>query len=158
MSKNAVLPAWELNFHGFLFFCVFCVFGGHLENSSFTCMGAQFRRSRAAILRFLCFLEMLKKHVFRQGRFFTFFHDFWCLLGGLLALLWRPFGAPVASLACWRRPFGCLWLAWAVRGLSLLLFVVPFCSSGLFWGSFCSFWQFFGIFVGFWVHFRIISG
>ena len=30
-SKNAVLPAWALNFHGFLFFCVFCVFGATLE-------------------------------------------------------------------------------------------------------------------------------
>ena len=26
VSKNAVLPAWELIFGDFLFFCVFCVF------------------------------------------------------------------------------------------------------------------------------------
>ena len=57
VSKNAVLLAWELNFRGFLFFIIFCVCWGHLENSSFTCMGAQFWRSRSAILRFFVIFE-----------------------------------------------------------------------------------------------------
>ena len=117
--KNDVLPAWELNFRDFLFFCVFCVFWGHLKNSSFTCMGAQFWRSRSAILRFFVIFEKAKKTVFRQGPFFTFFHHFWCLLGGLLALFWRPFGVSVVSLACRCPPLGCLWLVWAVRGPSM---------------------------------------
>ena len=40
--RNYVLPAWEVDFHGFLFSAVMCAFGGHLETSSFTCMGAHF--------------------------------------------------------------------------------------------------------------------
>ena len=56
-SKNEVLPAWELNFRVLLFFVVFCVFGRPFENSSFTCIGAQFWRTRSAILCFLSFLK-----------------------------------------------------------------------------------------------------
>ena len=59
-SKNEVLPAWELSFRVLLFFVVFCVFGRPFENSSFTCMGAQFWRTRSAILCFLSFLKTQK--------------------------------------------------------------------------------------------------
>ena len=45
----------------FLFLCVFCcVFGRPLENSSFTCMGTQFWRTRSAFLRFFSFLKTQK--------------------------------------------------------------------------------------------------
>ena len=79
-------------------------------------MGAQFWRSRSAILRFFVIFETAKKTVFRQGRFFTFFHHFWCLLGGLLALFWRPFGVSVVSLAC--------------RCFLLVVFFYVFCVFG----------------------------
>ena len=59
-SKNEVLPAWELSFRVLLFFVVFYVFGRPFENSSFTCMGAQFWRTRSAILCFLSFLKTQK--------------------------------------------------------------------------------------------------
>ena len=42
------------------FLLVFCVFGRPFENSSFTCMGAQFWRTRSAILCFLSFLKTQK--------------------------------------------------------------------------------------------------
>ena len=117
----------------FYFFAVFVFFGGTLKIAVLPAWELNSGEVDLHFLVFLCFLEMLKKHVFRQGRFFTFFHDFWCLLGGLLAFFWGPFGAPVVSLACWRRPFGCLWLAWAVCGPSLLLFVVPLARLGCLW-------------------------
>ena len=41
-AKNEVLLAWEFNFQKFPFLCEFHVFREHLENSSFTCMRAQF--------------------------------------------------------------------------------------------------------------------
>ena len=53
----------------------------------------------------------------------VFFHNFRSLLP--LGVFWWPFGVSVVSLACWCHSFGCLWLAWAVCGLPLLLFVVP---------------------------------
>ena len=41
-----------------------------------------------------------------------------------LGFFWRFFGASVVSFACLCHPCRCLWLAWAVCGLSLLLLVV----------------------------------
>ena len=64
------------------------------------------------------------------------FHAFSYLLmslGRSSGVFWRPFGVSVVSLACWCYPFGCLWLAWAVCGLSLLLFVVPLARLGCLW-------------------------
>ena len=40
--KNVVLPTWELKFQKILCFPRFFFVGGHLRNSSFTCMGALF--------------------------------------------------------------------------------------------------------------------
>ena len=65
-AKNEVLPAWELSFRVLLFSVVFHVFGRPLENSSFTFMGAQFWRTRSAIL---CFLSFLKTQKNTSGRF-----------------------------------------------------------------------------------------
>ena len=99
-SKNEVLPAWELSFRVLLFFVVFCVFGRPFENSSFTCMGAQFWRTRSAIL---CFLSFLKTQKNTSGgfsgplgsktlqttilasfwRYLGFCKDFWCNVGGV---------------------------------------------------------------------------
>ena len=45
----------------FYIFFVFCVFGRPLEKSSLTCMGAQFWRTRSAILRFFSFLKTQRK-------------------------------------------------------------------------------------------------
>ena len=56
-----------------------------------------------------------KTHFLRKRQVFRFF----CRMP--LGLFWRPFGASVVSLACWCHPVGCLWLAWAVCGLALLL-------------------------------------
>ena len=131
--KIDVLLAWELNFHGFLFVCVLCVFGGHLGNSSFTCMGAQFWRKKKGSTLVTSRAPSLKKTGFRQPRFFMFFHYCWFFLEGLLAVFWRPFGVSVVSLACRCHPCGSLWLAWAVCGLSLLLFVVPLACLGCLW-------------------------
>ena len=47
-----------------------------------------------------------------------------------LGIFWRPFGAFVVSLACWCHPFVCLWLAWAVCGPSMLIFVAPLARLG----------------------------
>ena len=79
-------------------------------------------RIRSTCLRFLWFPKMLKKHVFARLSLSYFF----IILGAFgkpLRFCWRPFGTSVVSLACWCHPFGCLWLAWAVFGLSLVLFV-----------------------------------
>ena len=74
-----------------------------------------------------------------------FFCHFWCLLGSILALLWRPFGAIAVSLACWCHPFGCVWLAWAVCGVSLLVFCGAFGPSGLSVSSLSYFWTNLGV-------------
>ena len=120
-------------FHVFFAFFVFLCFWGHLENSSFTCMGAQFWRTQSIIVRFFVFFGNVLKTGFRPPRFFTFFHHFGGLLGGLLGIFWRPFGISVVSSACRCRSFGYLWLACAVCGLSLLLFVVPLARPGCLW-------------------------
>ena len=114
-------------------------------------MGAQFWRSRSAILRFFVIFEKAKKTVFRQGRFFTFFHHFWCLLGGLLALFWRPFGVSVVSLACRCPPFGCLFTFFVFLGVTLKIAVLPAweLNSGDCWcllgGLLALFWRPFGV-------------
>ena len=79
-------------FHVFFAFFVFLCFWGHLENSSFTCMGAQFWRTQSIIVRFFVFFGNVLKTGFRPPRFFTFFHHFGGLLGGLLGIFWRPLG------------------------------------------------------------------
>ena len=105
-SKIAVLLAWEFNSgEPDRDFSVFFVIFGNAEKSRF-----------------------------RQPCFFMFFYYFFlCLLGGILALLWCSFGVSDLSLACWCRSFRCLWLAWAVCGLSLLLFLVPLARQGCLW-------------------------
>ena len=125
--KNDVLLAWELNFRDFLFFRVICVFWGRLENSSFTCMGVQFWRSRSAILRFFVFFENAKNQVFANlafSRFFimfgTFWEAFWLSFGFLLespASFWRAgvillalFGLPEPSVGSLCYFLWCLWL------------------------------------------------
>ena len=62
----------------------------------------------------------------------------------LLELFGRPFGVSVVSLACWCHLVGCIWLAWAVCGLSLLLFGAAFGLCGLSVGSLCYFFGAFG--------------
>ena len=70
---------------------------------------------------------------FHLPLFFVFFHHFWSFFGGL-GVSFRILVEPLSSLlACWCHPFGCLWLAWAVCGLSLLLFVVPLARLGCLW-------------------------
>ena len=66
-------------------------------------------------------------------------------------VLLRHFGASVFSLACWCHPVGCLWLAWAVRGLSLLLFVVPLARLGCLWALSATFYGFWHIQDCFWI-------
>ena len=93
-SKNEVLPAWELNFRVLLFFVVFCVFGRPFENSSFTCMGAQFWRTRSAIL---CFLSFLKTQKTRRVGFRARWAPrpskprFWPHFGSILDRFWKDF-------------------------------------------------------------------
>ena len=76
---------------------------------------------------------MLKSQVFTCLSFWCFFHHFLSFFGGLgvsFGILLEPLSL---LLACWCHPFGCLWLAWAVCGLSLLLFVVPLARLGCLW-------------------------
>ena len=61
--------------------------------------------------------------------FSLFLVPFWRSLG----FFWRPFGASVVSLACGCHPCRCLWLAWVVFGLTLLLFVVLLARLGCLW-------------------------
>ena len=155
MSKNAVLPAWELNFRGFLFFCVFCVFWDHLENSSFTCMGAQFSKNRSTFLRFFAILGDAKKTCFHLPLFFMFFHHFWCFFGGLwasfgvllepLSSLWLSgvillgaFGSPGLSVDPLCYFSWCRWLVWAVCGLGDRSGTVFFFIFNSFWCHFLS--------------------
>ena len=133
--KNGVLPAWELIFRGFLFFRVIWIFRGHLENSSFTCMGAQFWRPRSTFFRFFEILGHAKKSSFRLPVFFLFFYHYWWFFGGLgvsFGVLLEPLSS---LLACWCHSFGCVWLAWAVCGLFLLFFVVHLARLGCLWAQ-----------------------
>ena len=75
----------------------------------------------------------LKKQGFHLPLLFVFVHCFWSVFGGLgvsFGILLEPLSS---LLACWCHPFGCLWLAWAVCGLSLLLFVVCLARLGCLW-------------------------
>ena len=103
-SKIAVLPAWELNF----------------------------RKLDQHFYVFLLFLAMLK-NMFSLASLFPVFLQFLVFFWRPLGFFWRPFGAFVVSLAFWCHPFGCLWLAWALCGPSLLLFVVPLARLGCLW-------------------------
>ena len=70
---------------------------------------------------------------------FSIFLSFLCF-SLFLGFFWRPWGhfgilLDLWSflLACWCHPFWRLWLAWAVCGPSLLLFVVPLARLGCLW-------------------------
>ena len=71
--------------------------------------------------------------MFSPASLFHVFSPFLMLFWRPLDSFWRPFGAFVVSLAFWCHPFGCLWLAWALCGPSLLLFVVPLARLGCLW-------------------------
>ena len=77
----------------------------------------EFHAGQTAVVSF-------KKQGFHLLVFFMLF-IFFVLSWRPLGFFWRFFGASVVSFACWCHPCRCLWLAWAVCGLSLLLFVVP---------------------------------
>ena len=69
-------------------------------------MGAQFWRSLSAILRFLCFLKMLKKQVFARlafSRFFIIFGAFW-------EAFWLSFGVLLESPSSLWRAGAFFWL------------------------------------------------
>ncbi len=115
----------------YLFIRLFPV-GRHFKNISFTCMRAQFSKTRSTFLRFFEIFGYAKKHVFTCLSFSCFhiiFSVFSEALGLLLASFWslcRLFGFLVSS-------FRYLWRAWAVCGHSLLLFVVPLARLGCLW-------------------------
>ena len=75
-AKNGVLPAWELIFRKFLFSSKYFTLWEHPGNSSFTCMGAQFWRTRSTLLRFFTIFGEAKKTCFRMLLVFTFFRHF----------------------------------------------------------------------------------
>ena len=134
--KIDVLPAWELTFRVFCYFFWFfrfLCFGGHLKNSNFTCMRAQFSKTRSRFLRFFDIFGNAKKTCFHLPLFFMFFHHFWCFFGGL----WASFGVLL-------EPLSSLWLSGVIllgafgspglhRGPSLLLFVVSLARLGCLW-------------------------
>ena len=118
--------------HVFFVFFVFCVLGGTSKIAVLLAWELNFLKLDKPFYVFLIFLAMLKKHVFTClsfSCFFTILVFFWRPLG----FFWRPFGAFVVSLAFWCHPFGCLWLAWALCGPSLLLFVVSLARLGCLW-------------------------
>ena len=91
-------------------------------------MGAQFWRTRSAILRFFRISENTRKHSFS-----AFFFVFFIISGGFL----EAFGYLLASFWSLCRVFGALvssfWVPLArqaVCGTSLLLFVVPLARLG----------------------------
>ena len=96
-------------------------------------MGAQFSKTRSTFLRFFDIFGNAKKTCFHLPLFFMFFSLFLVFFWRPLGFFWRPFGAFVVSLAFWCHPFGCLWLAWALCGPSLLLFVVSLARLGCLW-------------------------
>ena len=76
------------------FLSFFCVFGRPFENSSFTCMGAQFWRTRSAIL---CFLSFLKTQKNTSGGFSGPLGSK-TLQTTILAPFWRYFGPILQGL------------------------------------------------------------
>ena len=98
----------------------------------FTCMGVQFSIRIELPCRYNCYFRF-KKTRFPPACFFTFFYYFLYRFGGIWVSFGAVFGASVVSLACWGHPCTCLWLAWAVCGLSLLLFIVPVARLGCLW-------------------------
>ena len=144
----------------YFFFCVFCDFGGHLENSSFTCMGAQFWRSRSAILRFFVIFEKAKKQFFARvafSRFFIIFGAFW-------EAFWLSFGVLLESPSSLWRAGALLLIVFGSSGPSVgrpwalsAAFCGAFGSSGLFLGlGDRSGTVFYSIFSPFWFHFQKI--
>ena len=118
----------------FFWFFRFLCFGGHLKNSNFTCMRAQFSKTRSIFLRFFDIFGNAKKTCFHLPVFFMFFHHFWCFFGGLwasfgvllepLSSLWLSgvillgaFGSPGLSVDPLCYFLWCRWLVWAVCGL-----------------------------------------
>ena len=123
-----------------------------IGNSSFTCMGAQFSKTRSTFLRFFDIFGNAKKHVFTCLSFSCFFTIFGVFLeasGLLLASFWslcRLFGFLVSSF----------WVPLARLG-SLWTLSATFCgvvgSSGLSVGSGTAPGVFFASFS---IHFRVI--
>jgi hypothetical protein len=116
----------------FFWFLRFLCFGGHLKNNSFTCMGAQFSKTRSIILRFFDILGNAKKHVFTClsfSCFFTIFDAFLEASGFFLASFWslcRLFGFLVSSFWVPLARLGSLWIlsdtfcgAFGLSGLSV---------------------------------------
>ena len=89
-------------------------------------MGAQFSRKLSSYLRFFNYLGMSKKLVCVPCSRFPIFLHFFEHLGIPPAVFWQPLGSSGVSWAFSCRPFGCLWLAWAVFGLAVMLF----CDTG----------------------------
>ena len=84
------------------------------------------------------------------GAFWCHFWDhFWEHFGRLVG--WLAAAATNCYEIVWSN--GCLWLARAVRGLSLLLFVVSLARQGCFWGSGTAPGPFFALFLD---HFGLI--
>ena len=139
----------------FYLFAFFVFSGRHLENSSFTCMGAQLWRTQSVILRFFVFFETAKKQDFARlafSRFFiicgAFWEAFWVSFGVLLeslSSLWRAgvmrsvaFGLPQRSVGFLCYFLCCLWLVRAVFGLGDR-------SGTVFCAILRQFWDHFGV-------------
>ena len=89
-------------------------------------MGVDFSRKLSSYLRFFNYLGMSKKLVCVPCSRFPIFLHFFGHLGIPPAVFWQPLGSSGVSWAFSCRPFGCLWLAWAVFGLAVMLF----CDTG----------------------------
>ena len=89
------------------------------------------------------FLKFLKKVSYSPSIFFSFYIIF---IGfqKALAILWHSLGSFPVSLVFSCRPFGCLWLVWAVFG-HLWALSGTFCETlVLCWVPFVSVWFWFG--------------
>ena len=73
--QNNVLPAWGFSFQQFLFLLsIYVLFVcEHLENNSFTCMGAHSWRNQYQYFRVLAALRFPKKSNYRLAFFFCLF-------------------------------------------------------------------------------------
>ena len=74
---------------------------------------------------------------------FQFFRYFLVLFGKPLAVFGHPLGSSGLSLAFSCRPFGCLWLVWAVFGFSLVFFVARGRKGGTLSPALCFLYVFF---------------
>ena len=74
--------------------------------------------------RFTCMEVQLWSKTEKPGFPHACFFIFFIIVGAYLnafGILLAPSGASLVSLVCWCHPVGCLWLAWAACGLSLLI-------------------------------------